>query len=164
MTSQAERRSPAPAIAPHAARPDGFSLVELLVVLAVMGFVLALFAGYKAPWSTALGLKGAAGELAAALRLARSQAIAEDRPVALALDLAGHRYRVGGDRQHDLPPRLSIGLLTVSGEKLSETQGDIRFNPDGSSTGGRIVLADGGRRVAVGVDWLTGRVTVADIH
>ena len=44
------------------------------------------------------------------------------------------------------------------------TTGDIRFNPDGSSSGGRITLADGSRRVAVGVDWLTGRVTVADVH
>jgi general secretion pathway protein H len=142
----------------------GFSLVELLVVLAVMGFALVLITGYKAPWSTALGLRGTAAEIAAGLRLARSQAIVGNRVVLFALDLAGRRYRVGGDPPRGLPPKIEIGLLTVDGERRSASSGDIRFNPDGSSSGGRVTLADGGRRVAVGVDWLTGRVTVADVR
>jgi len=145
-------------------KPGGFSLIELLVVLAVMGFALVLIVGYKAPWSSALGLEGTASELASGLRLARSQAIADNQPVAFSLDLAGHRFRVGGEAPRGLPPKLSIALMTVTGEKRNATTGDIRFNPDGSSSGGRITLADGSRRVAVGVDWLTGRVTVADVH
>ncbi|MGH7029820.1 MAG: GspH/FimT family pseudopilin [Stellaceae bacterium] len=148
----------------HSQASAGFSLIELLVVLAVMGFALVLIAGYKAPWSRTLGLEGTAAELASGLRLARSQAIADNRPVALALDLADHRYRVGAAPPRPLPARLAIGLLTVNGEKLGASTGDIRFNPDGSSTGGRITLADGTQRVAVGVDWLTGRVTVADVR
>jgi general secretion pathway protein H len=142
----------------------GFSLIELLVVLAVMGFALVLIVGYKAPWSSTLNLRGTAAELAACLRLARSEAIAHNRSVVLAVDLAGHWYRVGSAPPHGLPSQLSVALLTVNGEKRNATNGDIRFNPDGSSTGGRIMLADGARRVAVGVDWLTGRVTVADVH
>ncbi len=63
-----------------------------------------------------------------------------------------------------MPANLSIELLTISGEGRGASVGDIRFNPDGSSTGGRIAIADGKRRVAVGVDWLTGRVSVADVR
>ncbi len=148
--------------APGIGRGRGFTLIELLVTLAVMGLALMLIAGYKAPWSRTLGLEGTAAELASGLRLARSQAIADNRPVDFALDLAAHRYRVGDTPPHPLPVRLALGLLTVNGEKLNATAGDIRFNPDGSSTGGRITLADGSQRMAVGVDWLTGRVTVAD--
>ena len=164
MISPPETGSSARLIAPGADESAGFSLIELLVVLAVMGFVLALIVGYRTPWSSGLSLEGTAAELASGLRLARSQAIADNRPVALALDLSGHRYRIGGDPPRSLPSKLSIGLLTVNGERRSVTLGDIRFNPDGSSTGGRITLADGGRRVAVGVDWLTGRVTIADVR
>ena len=143
-------------------RPGGFTLIELLVALAVAGFALALIVGYRAPWSSRLGLEGTAAEIAAGLRLARSQAIADNRPIGFALDVAGRVYRVGNDPPRRLPPQFAVAMLTVNGERQSAAVGDIRFNPDGSSTGGRITLDDGTRRVAVGVDWLTGRVTVAD--
>ena len=156
--------SPAKARAHRRTGTAGFTLLELIVTLAVLGLALVLITGYRAPWSSALGLTGTAAELASGLRMARSQAIAENRPVAVALDLAGHRYRVGDGRLQPLPVNLSIELLTVAGESRGRTEGDIRFNPDGSSTGGRISLADGRRRIAVGVDWLTGKVTVADVR
>lgn len=142
----------------------GFTLIELIVALAVLGFALVLITGYKAPWSSGVELKGTAAALASALRLARSQAIADDRPVTLDLDLAARRYRVGDGPAQTLPDGMSIELLTVAGENRGRTKGDIRFNPDGSSTGGRISLSEGQRHVAVGVDWLTGRVTVADVR
>src|SRR5487761_1320578 len=155
---------PAPGYPAGHGRSHGFSLIELMVVLAVMGLAMALFVGYKAPWSRALGLQATAAELASGLRLARSQAIADNHAVAFALDVASHRYRIGGDPPRPLPAKLAIALLTINGQKSGATTGDIRFNPDGSSTGGRLALAEGSRRVAVGVDWLTGRVSVADVR
>jgi general secretion pathway protein H len=153
----------------RASRPDlnrcsGFTLIEVIVTLAILGLALVIVAGYKPPWSSGLGLKGAASELASELRLARSEAIASNRPVAFDLDVNDHLYRVGTGAKRGLPTNLSIKLLTISGESRGANVGDIRFNPDGSSTGGRIALADGKQRVAVGVDWLTGRVSVADLR
>jgi general secretion pathway protein H len=145
-------------------RCAGFTLIEVIVTLAILGFALVLVAGYKPPWSSGLGLKGTASELASGLRLARSEAIAGNRPVAFDLDVTGHVYRVGAGAARRLPANLSIELLTITGEKRAASVGDIRFNPDGSSTGGRIALADGKQRVAVGVEWLTGRVSVADLR
>src|SRR6516165_3945070 len=147
---------------PSVDRAGGFTLIELFVVLAVLGLALALIAGYKPPWSRGLGLKATAAELAAGLRLARSEAILSNGSVAFDVDLVGHRYRVGTGTPRRLPADLSLKLLTISGEALNGREGDIRFNPDGSSTGGRISLADGRRQIAVGADWLTGRVIVAD--
>ncbi len=148
----------------HLQRGGGFTLLEIVVTLAILGFALVLVVGYKPPWSSGFGLKGVASELARGLRLARSEAIATNRSVALDLDLTAHRYRVGTGAVRSLPPNLSIELLTIVGESRAANLGDIRFNPDGSSTGGRITLADGKRRMAVGVDWLTGRVSVAEIR
>lgn len=143
-------------------RAGGFTLIELIVVLAVLGLALALFARYKAPWSAALGLRGTAAELAQQLRLARAEAIARDRPVEFALDLADRRYRVGEGPAHALPADVAIRLVTIAGERRGAAAAAIRFNPDGSASGGRIALAAGGRSIAVGVDWLTGKVTVAE--
>lgn len=142
----------------------GFTLIELLVVLVILALALTLITGYRTPWSRGLGLRGTAAELAAGLRLARSEAILSNRQVLFDLDTVGHRYRVGSAAPRGLPADLSLELLTVSGEARKPGEGDIRFNPDGSSTGGRISLIDGERRVAVGVDWLTGRVSVADVR
>jgi general secretion pathway protein H len=84
--------------------------------------------------------------------------------VAFDLDVTGHLYRVGKGAERRLPANLSIELVTITGESRGVRVADIRFNPDGSSTGGRIVLAEGERRTAVGVDWLTGRVSVANVR
>ncbi len=145
-------------------RCAGFTLIEVIVTLAILGLALVIVAGYKPPWSSGLGLKGTASELASGLRLARSEAIASNRQVPFDLDVTGRVYRVGAGAERRLPANLSIELLTISGEGRGASVGDIRFNPDGSSTGGRIAIADGKRRVAVGVDWLTGRVSVADVR
>lgn len=142
----------------------GFTLIEVIVTLAILGLAMILVTGYRAPWSSTLGLKGTAAALASGLRLARSQAIATNREVTLDLDLKAHRWRVGRGELRPLPAKLKIKLLTVAGEQRGRGVGGIRFNPDGSSTGGRISLADGASQIAVGVDWLTGRVTVADVR
>jgi general secretion pathway protein H len=141
---------------------SGFTLIELLVVLAILSLVLVLIIGYRPPWSRGLGLQATAAELAAGLRLARSEAILSNRQVLFDLDTVGHRYRIGSAAAKQLPVDLSIELLTISGEARKAGEGDIRFNPDGSSTGGRISLVDRQRKLAVGVDWLTGRVSIAD--
>jgi general secretion pathway protein H len=143
-------------------RDAGFTLLEILITLAILSFALVLIVGFKPPWSSALGLRGTAGELAAGLRAARSEAIVGNRPVVFELDLPGHRYRVGAGPVRQLPAGLKLALLTVSGEQRDAARGDIRFNPDGSSTGGRITIADGTHSLAVGVDWLNGRVSIAD--
>jgi general secretion pathway protein H len=149
----------------HGASGDaGFTLIEIVVVLAVLGFALVLLVGFRPPWSKGLDIESTAAELAGQLRLVRSQAIAANQSVALELDLPGRRYRGGAAAARALPAGLAIELLTVAGERRAGGVDGIRFHPDGSSTGGRIVLADGTRRVAVGVDWLTGRVTVADVR
>ena len=164
MTSRCKSpRRPHPRGArPRSLRGTGFTLIELLASLAVLGLALSLIAGYKPPWSRGLGLRATAAELAANLRVARSEAILSNRPVLLDVDLVGHRYRVGTGTPRHLPADISLELLTIAGEVRNGREGAIRFNPDGSSTGGRISLADGLRRVAVGVDWLTGRVSIVD--
>src|SRR5215469_9154583 len=107
------------AIAP---RQAGFTLIELIVVLAILGLALTLIVGYKPPWSSGLGTRAAAGQLASALRLARSQAISRDMPVSVIIDVAAHRYRVGQEPVRPLPSALTMELLTVASERRTPTE------------------------------------------
>ena len=145
-------------------RQAGFTLIELIVVLAILGFALTLIVGYKPPWGNGLGVRATAGQLASALRLARSQAIARGKPVSVIIDVAAHRYRIGREPDRRLPSALTIELLTVAGERRKAAESAIRFNSDGSSTGGGITIGDAVRRLTVGVDWLTGRVNINDVR
>lgn len=143
-------------------RNDGFTLIEMIVVLTVLSLMLLLIAGHGPPASRGLASRAAAGELAAGLREARSRAIGENRPVSLIVDLPGRRYRIGDRPPVALPPDLTVALFTVQSEVRNASEGGIRFEPDGSSTGGWIELGDARARLKIGVDWLTGGVSVTD--
>lgn len=142
---------------------SGFTLLELLVVLVLAASVAALAAPAFSNAVAAVELKAGARTLASALRHARGRAIAEHRDVVLLLDVEERTWRVSGqERTHRLPLRLDLRLYTAQSEVTSEDAGAIRFFPDGSSTGGRIILAARDRAYAVDVAWLTGRVTIHD--
>ena len=141
----------------------GVTLLELLIVLALMaivaGFVVPMFGG---PISTS-ELRASARQLAAGLRLARSEAVSERRETFLVLDVAGKRFKVDREAaEHRLPSRVELKLFTAQNDLVSENVGSIRFFPDGGSNGGRITVASGERKFEVDIDWLTGHVAILD--
>ena len=147
----------------HRSRAEGVSLLELLIVIAlialVAGMVLPTF-GNGVPTSE---LKAAARQLAAGLRIARSEAVSQKREAFLTLDIEGRRFKVDRDpREYSLPPRVGLKLFTAQNDIVNEKTGAIRFFPDGGSNGGRITVAAGERKYEVDVDWLTGRVAILD--
>jgi hypothetical protein len=77
------------------------------------------------------------------------------------LDVAQHNFRVGSGPVTQLSPNIALAMLTIAGA-TSQTTGAMHFLRDGSSTGGRIALSEGARRVEVLVDWLRGRVSIDD--
>lgn len=139
----------------------GFTLIETIVVLAVLGLALTVVLSYGPPSSGALSLRTTAARLAGGLREARAEAIAGNRPIGLTLDLTNRQWHVADHAPTALPDGINVRLLTVAGEAAGSV-GRILFLPDGSSTGGRIELAAGKRRWEIGTDWLSGRVIEAE--
>jgi general secretion pathway protein H len=129
----------------------GFTLIEILVVLVILGLALSIVAGFVPSGRGTLELAGASDEVAQTLRQARAQAIARQQPVVFSLVAAGHGYQVG-QVVRMLPSNL---VASIAGPAV------IRFASDGSSSGGVLRLGEGGRVQWIIVDWLTGRVTRA---
>jgi general secretion pathway protein H len=140
---------------------SGFTLIEMLVVIAILGLTLALVGISLKPVSPATRARAAAQEISGALRAARSAALMSDRSIFFTLDLSPPGYRWGSQPQRPLPGDVSLGLLTGRDLVGSKTEGRIRFDPDGGSTGGRVSINGGGQLWWVGVDWLSGRVSIA---
>jgi general secretion pathway protein H len=146
-----------------ARRGRGLTLLELLIVLALMAMITAfVFPMFGGPVSTS-GLRASARSIAAGLRLARSEAVSQRRETFLTLDVENRRFKVDDDpRVHALPKGVELKLFTAQNDLVNDKIGAIRFYPDGGSNGGRITVAAGARKFDVDVDWLTGRVAILD--
>lgn len=140
----------------------GFTLLELIVVLGLVALGLAYITPNFGRALEGARFKAAVREVASGLRQARGIALSQGRESVFALDVAAHTYQIDGGDPQRLPQAIELGLHTAQSELRSPTQGYIRFFPDGSATGGRIVLRLGGLAKRIDVNWLTGRVTVRE--
>jgi len=130
------------------------------VVLAILGLVLGIFIGRGPMRSQGLQLRAAAGALAQGFRAARAAAIATGEDVTVAIDPARRGFAIG----HHAPVQLAPGLAIEAPDALHGpgTLRLIRFAPDGSDSGGQVIVSTGGKGVKISVEWLTGQVSVAD--
>ena len=141
----------------------GFTLIELLVVLAIMGLVFMIAAPHMWSAMPRAELKSGVREVSAVLREARSRAIQSNGDVVFTVDVDQRSYAISGDRvAHRLPKTINISLYTAQQELAGRSAGSVRFFPDGTSTGGHLVLSSGDISYKVNIDWLTGRVEVQD--
>jgi len=143
------------------AAENGSSLVELLVVLAI----LALMAAIALPGTPILGrgpsLTLVAADMAARLRAARLMAIAQNRDIAFTLDTDKRAYGVAGIiAPQTVPATIELSITTARTLIRENKETELVFFSDGTSSGGTIRLADQRQSVAIGVEWLTGAVHI----
>lgn len=139
----------------------GFTLLELIVVLVIVGLVLALVPGLMLRSQPGLDVEVAARAVADGLRRTRSQAMLANREEVFSLDVEQGLFRAGRDQPlRQLDRAIELQLLTAAAERIDAASGRIRFFSDGGSTGGAIDLALGGQHSRVSVDWLTGQVAI----
>jgi general secretion pathway protein H len=142
-------------------RRTGFTLVELLVVLAVLALVMALVPPYLVGAAARAQLTSAAHEIALALRETRSLAVRQGRPERFVVDGEAGTFRAAGGALRRLPAGMILSLAALADNRAAAARGAILFFPDGGSTGGRLRLKQGERQADVAVDWLTGGVSLA---
>ena len=144
-------------------RARGLTLLEILIVLALMAIIAGIAVPLFGGGVSSTELKGAAREVAAGLRYARSEALAGKRETVVVYDLDRRVFRVDRDpHEHALPRGIDMKLTGALSDIATPQVGAIRFFPDGGSNGGRVTVAAGERKFDVDIDWLTGRVAIND--
>lgn len=147
---------------PHSIAQQGFTLIEMLVVLTIAALIVGLALPRLTGAAEKATLRTAAHEVAAALRDTRSLAMTRGQTQAFVINTANGAFRAGQAAPGQLPRGIQLALVTAGADQESASQGRIRFFADGSSTGGGVLLASGRTRSRVLVDWLTGRVSIAE--
>lgn len=145
---------------PSRAGEAGFTLVELLVVLAVAGLLLLAAPALIEAARPNAQARVTALELAARLRSVRAEAIRIGRPVILVFDETQRRYMAASDGfSGRFPEGVSVRLVGLA-PHLSSSVGKMVFYPDGSSSGGRIEVRSAHQHHHLVVHGLTGRIAI----
>jgi general secretion pathway protein H len=137
----------------------GFTLIELVVVFAVLAAVVGLALPAVRRGSEGLRLRADAGRVAAVLREARQRAVTERRPTRVALERERQGVALAWEgedvalRRVELAPPVRLEAL-VGGPVLT-------FSPRGLTHDARWAIeAPSGRRLIIDVHGVTGRVSV----
>lgn len=139
----------------------GFTLFEVLVVFTIFALILTLVPPFLPNVIASNQTKAAARELTANLKKTRSLAITRQQEMALNLDVKQKAFSIDKKKTRlTLPESSSLSIITARSEQLSETEGNIRFFSDGSSTGGQIKLAYENKKYLINVNWLTGNIKI----
>jgi len=152
-----------PSAFPHAVRrTGGFTLLEMLVVILLIGIAAAAVAVSVTQGLASARINAASGEIAAALRATRAQAIVQGKEQHFDVDVRADTYSDPKRKHVRLPKGLKLSITSALEDRPNQHVGRIRFFPDGSSTGGHIILRSGRRQWRINVSWLTGQVAVVD--
>lgn len=137
----------------------GMSLLEMLLVIALIAAVGLLTAGMFSRGMAGAQLRNAGKDMANQLRQTRAEAIARGTPQRFVINPRERRWQSAPRRQGTLPEALQVEFEGASQLQRSAGEGVIEFHPDGGASGGRIVLKRGDARWRIDVGWLTGEVT-----
>jgi general secretion pathway protein H len=138
---------------------QGFTLLELIVTLAVLAVTAAVVAPAIGRGSEALKARAEVASFAAALRHAREKAINAQRPHRVEVDTEAHRVSIVAppateDGKEVRETRTLSSRMTIEASPSAE----VLFDPRGLSSGAEFKLTSGGIVYQVTVDRLTGRV------
>lgn len=144
----------------EAAKQRGFTLLELIAVMLILGVAAMLIAPRVGAGWKRMNDREFLNSFAATMKKARVQALSDMSSRDFRIDGPARRYGIGGELEEDVPANVDIyseGLL-LEGESGRYV---VRFFSDGSTSGGEIdVIFDKDRKYLVSLDRVLGSVRV----
>ena len=143
----------------------GFTLVELLAVMMVATLTIgAISALYRSP-SPGAQVKTLANLTASRLRDLRASAMAARTERVATIDTAKRLLRFNDGRAPlKLDRVVGVTVTAADDEVIAPSAANIRFYPNGSSSGATVAFRSKGQGYEVRVNWLTGRVSTTALR
>ncbi len=143
----------------------GFSMMELVVVLAILALAAAVVAPGVARTADGVRARAEVGAVAAFLRSAREHAVSRQQALEVRVDDKTHTLvmrRAGQAAEVEVQATRPVSpLLHIAADPPTAT---VTFLPHGMSTGARFSIATpGARAYVITVDPLTGRVNTSRV-
>lgn len=138
----------------------GFTLVELTIVLFLITLMMGIVGtNFYRTWQREQ-LKMNYRQVAGTLRLARSEAVAQNRKILVRFDLQERRYWVENISKEPQPlPPVVAATAHLVWQDQSRRQGHITFYGDGSSSGGQLTFSGPNQPLfTLEVDRITGQI------
>lgn len=145
-------------VVPARASSRGVSLLEMLLVIALIAGISVLAAAALSGGFGGMQLRNNAKEIASQLRYTRTQAIATGRSQRFTIDPEARTWTAPNGRSGEIPKALSVTFTGARQAQPRRGEGAILFFADGASTGGRVQLSVKRAAWNVDVTWLTGEV------
>jgi len=146
---------------PRFAADDGTSLMEVLIVMAILALAAALALPTLRSPARGQSLSSVAADITVRLRAARATALAENRDVAFSFDAEARAYAVDGTGPpQQLPPAMALAITTAREFVRDAREARLLFFADGTSSGGTIKLSQAEQSVTISIAWLTSTIEI----
>ena len=142
-------------------REGGFTLVELLAVLAILAIAVTAFSFRSSSSLETANFRAFMVRTSAAMSEGRADAIRQSEEKVFTIDLKKRRLAYpAGDRFLALPNGVDLTATVAASEHYEDGAMGIRFYPTGASSGGTLAFSFRGQMYEIRVNWLTGNVSL----
>ena len=139
---------------------DGFTLIELVIVILLMTLVIGIATIFFANTLTSTAFNSTVRDLSTTIRHARSLAQIHGERKTVTIDLDSKTYWIDGKNVREIPSDMQIKIIDPVYGDIFEGQYQVVSNAMGGIQGGTIVLWNDNKTVSIQPDPIVGSVVI----